>query len=114
MKINGKKKDSRTITMNMKEEMDMIGIPEEIMSIGRTTRVSRKEKKKTEDLEDRREDKKEDHMIIKTMEDIEVTAGKTGIEEIMEDHMATIEQGPEGPARGLLASGGLLQATPWP
>ena len=114
-KTNGKKTDTRIATMNMKEEMVLIGTLEETMITDRTTKASREEKKKTEVMEDRIGDKKEDHMITKIMEDIGVTAGRTETEEIMEEPtMATIEQGPEGLARGLLASGGLLQATPWP
>ena len=98
----------------MKEEMVLTGILEEIMNTNRTTKASREEKK-TEVMEDRIGDKKEDHMIIKIMEDIGVIAGRTETEGNMEEPtMATTEQGPEGLARGLLASGGLLQATPWP
>ena len=101
--------------MNMREEMDMTGIPEEIMNIGRTTRSSREEKKKTEDMEDKIGGKKEDSMNIKIMEDIGAIVGKTETEENMEETtMAIIDQGPEGLARGLHASGGLLQATQWP
>ena len=99
----------------MKEEMDQIGTQEEIMSIDKITIASREEKKKIEVMEGKIGGKKEDRMNIKIMEDIGATVGITETEENMEENtLATIDQGPEGLARGLHASGGLLQATPWP
>ena len=99
----------------MKEGMDQIGTLEEIMNIDKITIASREEKKKTDDMEDKIGGKKEDSMNIKIIKDIEATVGIIETEENMEENtLATIDQGPEGLAWGFLARGGLLQATPWP
>ena len=100
----------------MTEEIDQIETQEETMTIDRTTIINRKEeKKKIENMEDKIGDRTEDSMTTKKMEDIEVTVETIETEETMEETItATTDQGPEGLARGLQASGSLLQATPWP
>ena len=84
------------------------------MNIDRTS-IIYKEEKKTENLNRKIGDRTEDTMTIKKMED---TKEKTEIiesEETMEETIMTaIGQSPEGPARGLQASGSPLQATPRP
>ena len=94
--------------------MDQIGTQEEIMSTDKITKASREEKK-MEVMEDNTGGKKEDLMNTKIMGDIGAIVGRTETEEIMKETiMAIIDQGPEGLARGLHASGSLLQVTPWP
>ena len=94
----------------MTEEIDQIETQEETMTIDRTIIISREEKK-IENMED----KTEDSMNTKKIEEIEVTVETIETERTKEGTtMATTDQGPEGLARGLHASGGLLQATPRP
>ena len=95
----------------MTEEIDQTETQEETMTIDRATIISKEEKKRIETTEDMTEDS----MTTKKIEEIEVTVETTETEGTMEGTTtATTDQGLEGLARGLQASGSLLQATPWP